>query len=350
MIENAGKTRPISQHELNQRLRYRHAQSVSSSTLPWHGLLARLSVFRLQQCQATQLIWPLVCLGSHLFSGITGITCLALLAQALPKIFSVPGFQNQLMAVLATALLSVFCGTRLRALGNIQHECSHRSFVNQDQVNEAIGLIIGVLLLQPFRRYRQAHFTHHRFLGKGVRDRDLSRYNTDFVHTASAATLTGQLTMAAEPQHFRVGLRVSVFDDLDPVWCNLMRAGILCLLATAAVAALVSGSSLTLFVSALPFVLVYPFLCVWSDIADHAIGYRKSKEPPEHTSVVYLLTRNHLFRSNVLNALFFPRNDAYHLIHHLYPSLPVSDYPAAHQILLESDSAYSQLDHTLLIR
>lgn len=352
MIGNAGQARPMSLRELNHRLSERQDRQCLSSLPLWKRLQTRPLGSHLRQSPSTRLTRPLVCLGAHLFSGLAGTACLALLAWALPQILSAPGFQNHLialLALLAMAFLTVFCGTRLRALGNIQHECAHRSFVDKTGVNDAVGLCIGVLLLQPFCRYRQAHFTHHRFLGDGARDRDLSRYTAGLVHTASAATLRKQLALAAAPHHFRVGLRVTVLDNLDPAWCNFLRAALIFLLGTAAVTALVSGSALTLFVCSLPFVLIYPFLCVWSDIADHAVGHRQWNEPKGLRSAVFCLTRNHLFRCRILNALFFPRNDGYHLIHHLYPSLPVTAYPSAHEVLLENDSAYRGMEHTLFL-
>jgi fatty acid desaturase len=331
MSEAARRARPMSLLELNRRLHTRSAE-------------------QRRGYQDARLLWPLACLAAHGLGAGVAFAGLTLCALVLPSILSSGGPLQLLGTATAAALFSIFGGTRLRALGNIQHECAHRTFVSWPRLNDGLGLGIGIILFQPFFRYRKAHITHHRFLGDPVRDLDLNRYEKNLTLYPEAQTVVQQLEMATQPKHFRVGLSLSLKDSLDPDWCNRLRMAHLACTCLAATALIFHDHLLTVLLFALPILIVYPLLCVWSDIADHAVGYRTAPDSNERPRVdMFALTRNHLFGSELLNKIFFPRNDSYHLLHHLYPSLPTGAFPQAHAILIRNDPHYAGMDHTLRI-
>jgi fatty acid desaturase len=79
-----------------------------------------------------------------------------------------------------------------------------------------------------------------------------------------------------------------------------------------------------------------PFLRFVIDIIDHG--------------GIYTAEANELYKSRnfihhaALRWILFPRNDCYHLIHHLYPYLPVASFGKVHAILME-DPEYRNLQH-----
>jgi fatty acid desaturase len=73
----------------------------------------------------------------------------------------------------------------------------------------------------------------------------------------------------------------------------------------------------------------------WNDGVDHAGLIQEGDD---------LYASRNLILPQPLRALLFPRNDCFHLVHHLFPSVPVRHLPACHQRLL-SDPAYAALKH-----
>jgi len=43
----------------------------------------------------------------------------------------------------------------------IMHDCAHRSFLKWPRVNDAVGLVTGVITMTPFSRWRRDHAKHH---------------------------------------------------------------------------------------------------------------------------------------------------------------------------------------------
>ncbi|NRA89206.1 MAG: fatty acid desaturase, partial [Rhizobiales bacterium] len=95
--------------------------------------------------------------------------------------------------------------------------------------------------------------------------------------------------------------------------------------------ALVNLGSAIIFII-LPFAWIYPAINYWTDCVDHAgrleVGddLYKSRNFIIHKSIRWML---------------FPRNDCYHLIHHLFPSVPSHQLEAAHDELM-TDWSYAE--------
>ena len=90
-----------------------------------------------------------------------------------------------------------------------------------------------------------------------------------------------------------------------------------------------------------PYCTTYQILRYWSDAADHAGIIQDNGE--------FLRTRNHLLSHPLLGLLFFPRNDEYHLVHHLFPALPIRYYPVMHRHLLKC-SLYAERTHEIHLK
>ncbi len=61
----------------------------------------------------------------------------------------------------ASLVLSVPAAAFMVRLFIIQHDCGHRSFFGSRRLNDALGILIGIVTLTPHGYWRVAHNTHH---------------------------------------------------------------------------------------------------------------------------------------------------------------------------------------------
>jgi len=235
----------------------------------------------------------------------------------------------QLVARLpVTVVAAILLSSLLKGLNNIVHECSHHAFSKHRAFNERVGAILCVLLLMDFTFYKKEHTSHHRFLGDYERDFDFQ---------------ARRVLRHDQPFRWRRMLRDIV--TLRFLWLYVPRIQ-LKRYEHVAGAAIVGATLIVLYVTgehqaALAFALAYgvflPFLKFLIDIVDHGGIYTKDAEE-------LYKSRNFIIYNAALRWLFFPRNDCYHLIHHLYPYLPVKNFSKVHALLME-DPDYRQLRH-----
>lgn len=226
-----------------------------------------------------------------------------------------------------------FIGTRMRALGNMMHEAVHNQLAERPATNMVFGHLLAIVLWSDFTRYREVHVSHHRYLGDPERDLDLATRLKSGLSRSDRALwwhLAQGLTLRAASSLPRPVLR----SPEAPRWARRARALF--------VAAVVAGAvwrwqAVALWVI-LPYFSAYMMLCYVSDALDHARLAFQSEE--------FERTRNHLLPHRALDALLQPRNDAYHLVHHIFPRVPTAKLPEAHRRLLRH-SAYSALEHRL---
>ncbi len=69
--------------------------------------------------------------------------------------------------------LLVVQGLALVFLFTLQHECTHQTPFRTRWINEVIGHLCGVVLLQPFLWFRYFHLAHHRHTNDPDRDPEL---------------------------------------------------------------------------------------------------------------------------------------------------------------------------------
>jgi len=60
-------------------------------------------------------------------------------------------------------LLWIFTGTALTGFFVLAHDCAHRSFSSNNQINDMVGHIVLLPLLYPFHSWRIKHDQHHRY-------------------------------------------------------------------------------------------------------------------------------------------------------------------------------------------
>ncbi len=223
-------------------------------------------------------------------------------------------------------LAVIWIGTRMRALGNMMHECSHGIFADTSKGNARLGHLLAALDLASFSDYSHQHATHHAHLGDPERDLDFrSRF---FLLSRNQSTYSMLLILLMSV--FLVPLWLIMFRPVlwarcAPLWSNCLR---LALLIGVAIAAFYPETQfITLLYVIVPYLTTYQWMRIFSDACDH-LFLTQAIDPFERS-------RNHLFKNQFLNFLFFPRHDAYHLLHHLFPALPTHLYPSAHAKLLQ---------------
>lgn len=221
-------------------------------------------------------------------------------------------------------LLMLFIGTRLRGLNNIIHECSHATFSIERADNALIGKICAALLFNSFSAYRDEHLSHHAHLGDYEHDLDLQGIEGLKLHEGlSTRVVLRHFVTPLIGRHlpYYLGLNMS---NQDGKLFQIMKYTVL-------------GASLLftaffpltglLFVI-LPFVLIYSALNYWADCLDHA-GIVATGDD--------LTASRNILAPGVLRWLFFPRNDCYHLVHHLFPHIPARHLGTSHELLTRDE-------------
>ncbi|HEX5744900.1 MAG TPA: fatty acid desaturase [Archangium sp.] len=231
-------------------------------------------------------------------------------------------------------LVAFFIATRFRALGNMLHEACHGMFVRGKRANRVFGHVLAIIDLTALEPYTREHFTHHQHLGDPVKDLDfVPRRKFGFAepteHFARRHLLKPLLL-----GHLPSFVRPVLWSRTDPWPVTLGRwaflAGLLALAQWG-----IGWKNFLLFYG-LPYFVAYQVIRYWSDAVDHAGIIGEADE--------FHRSRNHIFRWGLLNRVLFPRNDQYHLTHHLFPAVPTTAQGRVHALLL-SDPEYADRPH-----
>ncbi|MCC9621396.1 fatty acid desaturase [Thalassospira sp. MA62] len=242
--------------------------------------------------------------------------------------------------VLVYVVAIVVIGTRYRAFANMVHECSHNGLTRGRHLNLLLGRLICIPLFFSMDAYKKAHNSHHLFTGDYERDLDfkgISHYKLEVPLTRK--NIKTHLWRAATLRHIPYYLGRPYYKE-DPYWCNAARITYLVLLIFFAFSDFLQGNVSWFIIGyvAIPYFTTFPFLSYLLELADHGGLLGKAEELEK--------TRNYLIDNRFLHLLFFPRNDSYHLLHHLFPGVPTDALPEAHKILMQ-DPEYADLPHRL---
>lgn len=237
-------------------------------------------------------------------------------------------FAFSIWQVLAAIAIAVFIGTRLRGLNNIVHECSHSSFADIRSDNVTIGRFCSAILTGCFKTYRDDHLSHHAHLGDYDHDREMEPIEKFGLHEPLSLRVILRLFFIP-----LTGRHLSVYSakNLSGDDGKLFFAFKIAILIFFAVFSLIYPMTSVIFVL-IPFFFIFPTLNFWTDCLDHAGLIGETDE---------LRASRNILASTLPRLLFFPRNDCYHLVHHLFPQIPARHLADAHKELCE-DQEYRQ--------
>ncbi|MGI9393325.1 MAG: fatty acid desaturase family protein, partial [Boseongicola sp.] len=190
------------------------------------------------------------------------------------------------------------------------------------QDNILIGKICASLLFGSFSVYRDVHLSHHSHVGDYEHDLDLQNIQNLGIHDPlTPRVILRHLITPFLGRHlpYYLGLNMSTRDGLPFL--------VLKITLLVAVGLFTAFYPLTgaLFVIA-PLVFVYSALNFWADCMDHAGIVPADDE---------LDSSRNVLAPKYLRWLLFPRNDCFHLIHHLFPHIPARHFATIHAALVE---------------
>lgn len=212
---------------------------------------------------------------------------------------------------------SVFIGTRLRGINNIVHECCHATFSQDRQDNVLIGRVCASILMKTFRKYRDDHLSHHANNGDYESDAEFKVIEKFGLHDPlTPRTVLRHFVTPLLGRHLPYYTGINLSGDDGRFFVVLKLA-----LLAAISALLLSAPLVAIFFVILPLFYVYPTLNFWTDCLDHA-GLVGAEDE--------LQASRNVLAPSFIRWVFFPRNDSYHLVHHLFPQVPAQHLHRAH--------------------
>ncbi|MEO8529907.1 MAG: fatty acid desaturase [Deltaproteobacteria bacterium] len=231
------------------------------------------------------------------------------------------------LTITVMIVLAIYIATRQRGLNNIVHECSHATFTKHREDNVLLGSICASFVLGCFKDYRDEHLTHHAHLGDYEHDLDLQgikdlRLDEPLTPRVVLRHLTNPLWGRHLPYYFRVNRTAR-----DGRMFQVLKFGLILSALILTIIAPLTG----FFFVLMPYIMIYSTISYWTDCLDHA-GISMSGDD--------LDSSRNMLAPYLLRLVFFPRNDSFHLVHHLFPQIPASHLPASHRVLC-SDEGYA---------
>ena len=214
------------------------------------------------------------------------------------------------LALLPLGIATVFLFT-------LQHECTHRTPFRTRWLNEAVGTLIGLILVQPFAWFRAFHMAHHKFTNDPERDPELATPKPE-TRLDFAKHLIG---LDYWPAKLRV-LFGNAISRLDAPYINARQRPRLvwegrAMLAIYTLALWLAGP-LLFWIWLLPLALGFPFLRLYL-LAEHA----------RCPAVADMFANTRTTRTH--GALrWLAWNMPYHAEHHAWPQVPYHRLPDVH--------------------
>nr|WP_315463296.1 fatty acid desaturase family protein [uncultured Rhodoferax sp.] len=220
---------------------------------------------------------------------------------------------------LAVPVAMLIIGNRQRAIGNILHDFGHRNVSRNPFVNDFLAkFLVAPLVFADFENYRKTHLLHHMHLGDSMRDPDYlhgSSWKQTFLLNLTSAGMWSQTILGDFATPIVAGKKIYI-----GIWWSVLL-GVIAGFASLWTASIFFG----LWMSARA--TTFFAITLFREMCDHF-----GREP----GGIFLFTRDITSRG-LLRHLIHPRNNGYHLTHHLLPTVPYHHLPNAHKALSETN-------------
>lgn len=264
------------------------------------------------------------------------LTFLTLISIYVAIWFAYLGFFHMgfsLSAFIAAGLVLIFITRQMRALENIVHFGSHNNFNKNTYANDLMtNLLAAWPMLQEVKQYRLFHLSHHGDYGSHsdpCKER-LERIGATGIEINSNWQLIVAIALWM-PSYVREFYNEVKSSHVQVIVFLLWHSTIACVagfaVSWAFAAMVIAGWTIAMF-------LVLPFLRSIAEFSEHDY---------EMGNTVYDTTFNNLGLLD--HILLHPAGDAWHALHHLYPTVPWWQQRAAHRYLMEHDEAYKHAHH-----
>jgi fatty acid desaturase len=214
-------------------------------------------------------------------------------------------------------------GVLIAFLFTVEHEATHKTLLTSDRANDAIGHLVGVLILLPFSWFRSFHLAHHRFTNDPDKDPELIGGERPGTRADWAWHVSGLPYWTAEARVlWRLATGGPVEDFVPPNAAPKVRAEARWMLAGYAVVALsLLATPLLFWVWLLPVLIGQMALRIFL-LSEH-VDCPRVPNMFENTRTTFTTA---LFRLITWNA-------SYHVEHHVYPQVPFHKLPDLHRLM-----------------
>lgn len=244
------------------------------------------------------------------------------------------------ICLVAYLVAAVFIARQQRALENKTHDASHGNW-NADRVvnNRWANLLAAHPVLSTIDNYWSTHGDHHgsygsdkdpcraRFERMGLKDLDLSS------RTKIALAVLRWLPTYNYTYYQEVGsIELSVWRN-TAIW-HLVAIGCPTLLALLWAGTPIGQAAslvpvLWVFFWVLPALVVLPVIRSIAESEEHDYERGETEFETTYTNIGFWQ-----------RWLFHPANDGFHLIHHMYPTIPTCLHHKVHEVLMKHDEKY----------
>lgn len=252
----------------------------------------------------------------------------------------------QLNSLVVYVLVVFIIGSRMRALMNLLHECSHNNLIlSNKKWNDAIGSIFCAFpIFMSRKQYTQDHMVHHLNFGNREKDPDLVRYIHCFSERAVSKTKLTRSEYLSEVLNLRNFVKYCYLYELSDTF-SLPNS-------------ITGVAKLTIWLSILsglyglgyleylllywlvPYLTVFKVICYCAELLEHFGIYFEEKDVSR--------TRN-IYTSPLVSFFIWPHGDNYHLNHHLFAFVPgyqlknVDTYLRQHNETFATEGAFLYL-------
>ncbi|SHG80593.1 fatty acid desaturase [Cognatishimia maritima] len=255
---------------------------------------------------------------------------------------ALPAFAQTVLSVLLYLMACIAIARQLRGIEIMVHDASHLTWVrSRPRLNNFLAdIFVGAPVLSSVTSYWRSHRVHHghygshsdpcrqRFAAMGISDIDLS------THWKITRAVIRWLPGYNAAYYKEIGSQSIIQWAIFISWHSLVLVTPLsCLLVLGMGFTLKTGMALAVFGWVLFWVLpAMVFLPVIRSIAeseehDYEAGGTEFETTYTNDGWLHRL-------------LIHPKNDAYHVIHHLFPNIPEAEHKWVHDLLMRHDEKY----------